>query len=287
MGWVFRRPMLTAWEVAWRWLFGIPALLVCWFEARRILTALPLDSTGLADFNIANPWLAAVQVADAWVQYRPHVLALLPTVVAPAALAWVVISGIGRNVVLKRIDTKLPFRPAAQILLQAAWLVTAIVLLWAWFRSIGWDAAAHIGSGAQPDLVGYFIWAIFLSLGFFTLWAAVSWIVSIAPLLVLLENRSAFGALVQSFKLGKSFIGKLIEINLVMGIVKLCLLVLAMVFSAVFLPFSQEVGSGTLHVDWIIVSIAYCIASDYFQVVRLKAFLEFWQIYRHGTASEC
>ncbi|MGB6687555.1 MAG: hypothetical protein WBE76_06910 [Terracidiphilus sp.] len=280
MGWVFKRPSLTALEVAWRWLFGIPVLIACWVEAQRILALVPIDSTGLADANIQNPWLASVQVADAWVQYRPHVMAVLPLIAAPAAVAWVVFSGIGRNLVLKRMNPKLPFRPIAQILLQAAWLAALIAIGWAWFRSIGWAAATHIGSNAEPDLVGYFIWVIFLSLGFFTLWALVSWIVSIAPLLVLLEERSALSALGESLSLGKAFTGKLVEINLVMGIVKLCLIVLAMVFSSVFLPFSQEVGAGALHLDWIVVSIACCVASDYFQVVRLKSFVEFWKTFR-------
>jgi len=108
----------------------------------------------------------------------------------------------------------------------------------------------------------------------------VSWFVSIAPLLVLLENRSPISALVESLKLGKTFTSKLVEINLVMGIVKLCLLVLAMVFSAVLLPFSAEVGSTTLYFNWAIVSVVYCVASDYFQVVRIKAFVELWRTFR-------
>jgi hypothetical protein len=41
------------------------------------------------------------------------------------------------------------------------------------------------------------MWAIFLSLGFFTLWALMSWALSIAPLLMLLEGRSALSALVE------------------------------------------------------------------------------------------
>ena len=101
-------------------------------------------------------------------------------------------------------------------------------------------------------------------------------------MLVLLEKRSALSALGQSLRLGKPFSSKLVEINLVMGIVKLALLVLAMVFSSVLIPFAEQVGAGTLHVEWIIVSIFYFVASDYFQVVRLKGFVEFWHTYRDG-----
>ena len=97
--------------------------------------------------------------------------------------------------------------------------------------------------------MGYFIWVIFLSLGFFTAWALVSWSLSIAPLVMLLEDRSALSSLGQSLRLGKAFTGKLMEINLVMGIVKLALIVLAMVLSAAPLPFSDQLGPDAMHVD--------------------------------------
>jgi hypothetical protein len=280
MGWVFARPSLTALEVAWRWLFGAPLLVVCWLQAQKILNALPPEATGLDRLELQNPWVSAVRLADAWDLYRPHVTQVLSWLAPVAALAWVVVSGLGRNLVMKRMEPRIPFRPVVMIALQAAWLVVLGVTCWAWYRSIGWAAATHIGNGDEPDLVGYTMWAVFLTLGYFTLWALVSWAVTVAPMLVLLENRSAISALGQSLRLGKAFTSKLVEINLVMGIVKLALLVLAMVFSSVLIPFSDEVGAGALHLEWIVVSIFYFVASDYFQVVRLKGFIEFWHVFR-------
>ena len=76
------------------------------------------------------------------------------------------------------------------------------------------------------------------------------------------------------------FSSKLAETNLVMGIVKLMLIVLAMVFSAAPLPFSDELGPDALHVVWAASIVFYLVANDYFHVVRLKGFIEFWRIYR-------
>jgi hypothetical protein len=282
MGWVFARPSLTALEVAWRWLFGVPLLLVCWMQAQQILVALPPEATGLTALDPQNPWVSIVRLADAWDQYQPHVIAVLRWLAPVSALAWVVVSGLGRSLVIKRLDPRLPFRPMSLIALQAAWLAVLALTCWGWFRSLAWAAATHIGNGAEPDLIGYTIWVICFTLGFFTLWALISWVVSIAPLLVLLEERSALSALGQSLRLGKAFTSKLVEINLVMGIVKLALLVVAMVLSSVLIPFSDEVGAGALHLEWIVVSAFYFIASDYFHVVRLKGFIEFWHVFR-GT----
>jgi hypothetical protein len=226
--------------------------------------------------------VAAVQLANAWALYRPHVAGVLRWLLPVAALAWVAVSGLGRSLVLKRMEVNLPFRPVATIMLQAAWLALLGATCWGWFRSIEWVAATHITPAGEPDLVGYSFWVIFLSLGFFTAWALVSWALSIAPLLVLLEDLSPLAALIQSLKLGRAFTGKLAEINLVMGIVKLALIVLAMVLSVAPLPFSDQLGSDTLHWITAVAAIFYLVASDYFQVVRLKGFVEFWKMFRGG-----
>jgi hypothetical protein len=286
MGWVTARPSLTLIEVAWRWLFGIPLLAVCWMEAEKILAAYPPAAAGIEGIDPQNPWVAAVQLANVTAFYQPHVLAVLRWLLPVAALAWAVISGLGRSLLLQRMEPKLRVRPIPMIALQAAWLALLGATFWGWFRSVAWVAATHIAASGEPDLVGYAIWVIFLSLAFFTAWALVNWVLAIAPLLMLLEDRSALSALGQSLRLGKEFNGKLAEINLVMGIVKLALIVLAMVFSAAPLPFSDQLGPDALHWVWAASTIFYLVANDYFQVVRLKGFVEFWNTYR-GLPFRC
>ena len=280
MGWVFGHPSLTALEVAWRWVFGIPMLMVCWVQAQKILAVLPPDTAGIGNLSLQNPWLAAVQLDRAWSLYRPLVGHVLIWLAPAAGLAWAVVAGLGRSLVLKRLHPRLPMRPLALIALQAGWLLLLIAIVWDWYQAVGWVARTHIVPSAEPDLVGFSMWVIFLTLGYFTLWAVVSWVLTIAPLLALLEDRSAVSALGRSLWLGKAFTGKLIEANLVMGIVKLALMVVAMVFSSVLIPFADEVGMSALHQEWVVVAVFYFVAGDYFQVVRLKGFVEFWRTYR-------
>jgi hypothetical protein len=268
-------------------------------QAQRILTALPLESAGLNAIDAQNPWVAAVQLAHAWALYQPHGTAVLRWLLPVAALAWVVVSGLGRSLVLMRLGANpeanpVPLMPRGapglrilpMIVLQAAWLAVWAALCICWFRSMQWAAATHIAAAGEPDLVGFSIWAIFLSLGFFTAWALVSWPVAIAPILMLLEECNPTQALARSLRLGRPFTGKLVEINLVMGIVKLALLVLAMVLSAAPLPFSDQLGADTLHWITAAAAIFYVVASNYFQVVRLKGFVEFWKMFRGRQASQ-
>jgi hypothetical protein len=284
MGWVLARPPLTALEVLWRWTFGLPFVIVAQLEAIKILIALPPEAAGLATLDAQNPWMAAGQLSSAWALYQPRFAAVLHWLLPVAALAWVIVSGLGRSLVLKRMEPALRFRPVAMIVLQAAWLAFFALTCWSWLRAMQWVAATHITPNAEPDLIGFAIWAIFLSLGFFTAWALTSWAFSVAPLVMLLEDRSALSSLGQTLRLGKSMTAKLVEINLVMGIVNLALVVLAMVLSAAPLPFGDQLGPEALHSVWVAAAVCYLVASDYFQVVRLKGYIEFWKRFRGSEA---
>ena len=286
MGDIFRRPSLVAIEIAWRWLFGIPFLLICWGQIQQILAAYPLESSGAGSIDTQNPWVAAVQLSNVAAFYEPHLFAVLRWLLPAAAMIWMIVSGVGRNLLFMRMESRVAFRPFSMILLQGAYLALLGLTLWGWLGSMEWVAATHIAGAGEPDLIGYFIWAISLSLGFFTAFALTSWALTIAPILVLLERRgSALSGLGHAMRLGRPFTSKLAEINLVLGIVKLTLFVVAMVFSAAPLPFSDELGPGAMHFVVAASGLFFLVADDFFQVVRLKAFVEFRRIFRGNAAA--
>ena len=213
--------------------------------------------------------------------YQPHVMAVLRWLLPLAALAWVVISGLGRSLALEANGAAAALPPVADDRLAGGMAGGAgrhLLGLVSLHRS-GWRPRTFPLS-ASRTWWAIPCWVIFLSLGFFTAWALVSWALSIAPLLMLLEDCSALSALGQSLRLGKAFTGKLVEINLVMGIVNLALIVLAMVLSAAPLPFSDQLGPDAMHVMFVAATVFYFVASDYFQVVRLKGFMEFWKMFQ-------
>jgi hypothetical protein len=173
-------------------------------------------------------------------------------------------------------------RPLTLICLQALRLIALGTSFAAWFWCLRADAviavATPIAEGREPNLVLFCALAIVATLGMFTLWAIVSWVFSIAPLLAMLRGLNAGAALRASLGLGE-LKSKLVEINLVMGIVKIALVVLAMVFSACPLPF-ESIATPDFMAHWYIaVSIWYLVASDFFHVVRLAAYMQLWRVY--------
>src|SRR5262249_49109376 len=84
------RPSLLALEVAWRWLFGAPALFLIYYEGSRILaaTASQLEATGIAQFSLLDPMRGAVMIADAYAILKPPILHTAMWLLPLLAVGW-------------------------------------------------------------------------------------------------------------------------------------------------------------------------------------------------------
>jgi hypothetical protein len=299
MGFVWGHPSLTAIEVAWRWLFGAPFLAIARSQAQQILARIPPDSIGLDRLDFQNPWLSSVLLADAISRYQPPVASVLRWLLPVGVVAWAIVSGVGRTLVLARMNALDPtgsgFRSRllrvlpGYIGLQGLWMLALLGCLWLWYRAVGWACATYVTIGSQPDLLGYLCWLIFLSLGIFVLWALLSWTLAMAPLLLFLggDDRpdASLRSLARSFSLGKTLSSKLMEVSLVLAIVKIMLIVLDMVFSAAPLPFADAFGPDALRVVDVVVFVGFLVGNDFFHVVRLRSFRELWRHFISKDAS--
>ncbi len=278
----WRRPSLTALEILWRWLYGIPMLWLLHHYGLQILAQVPVEQTGLQHFDITNPMHSADVVANAALLWLPPALDVAKWLVPVLLAGWAVASGLGRTLVLYALDKTLHRKPFTLIALQLVRILALASSFALWFLGLQWASRVAVSGpllrGLEPNLVQYFAIAIVLSLGLFSLWALVSWIFSAAPLLAALKGTGVWSSLRATFQLG-ALRGKLIEINLVMGIVKIALIVLAMVFSATPLPFETVATAAFLHWWWVLVSILYFAATDFFHVARLTAYLALWRLW--------
>lgn len=284
----WKHPSWTALEVLWRWVYGIPALLVLWCEATRILKAVPLDMVALKGMSVLDAMGSAKTLTDAIVVLLPPVLQVLVWLGPAMVVVWVLVSSVGRTVVLRRVDGRLHARVGTLIVLQTVRVVALLGSFAVWFAGMELAARVNIAGpiaiGNEPNLVGYFAMVIVGALGLFSLWAIASWGLSVAPLLAMLRDMGVGRSFAAAFRLGP-LKSKLMEINLVMGIVKIALIVLAMVLSATPLPFEAVATPEFLTWWWAAVTVIYFVASDFFHVARLVAYLELWRAYEEGGDS--
>ena len=273
----WKRPGLLGWELLWRWGFGIPAAAILYQQAARIASTVSLNQESFSNLSLSDPLGAGQQLTVAAAALTPTLVRAALWLVPLLAVAWAIASGLGRSAVLQRLDPELRASRLTLILLQLLRIAALVAFCLGWYRAIGWAADATLSSAA-PNLVAWSAWVICLTLGIFVLWALLSWIFFIAPLLAMLQGSGVFSSLAHSLRLGR-LTSKLVEVNLVLGIVRLALIVLALVFSAIPLPFEADMTGTALYAWWAVVTLLYLVASDFFQVARLAAFLQFWRIY--------
>jgi hypothetical protein len=251
----------------------------------RVWRATPIDVASLQRISILDPMAAAETLAQAASALLPPLLGIAAWLAPLLAVTWVVASALGRGIVLRHVDARLHARPLTLMLLQALRMTALAVSFAVWFACL--RAAAHtaierpIAAGAEPNLVLYSALVIVATLGLFTLWAVVSWGLSVAPLTAMQRNLGARASLAAAFRVGP-LKSKLVEINLVMGIVKIALIVLAIVLSACPLPFESVATPDFMQWWYLVVTVIYLIASDFFHVVHLVAYVELGKAFDHA-----
>ena len=284
---VRRQPVAVLLEVAWRWAFGIPALWLLYRSGTQVLSAVPWQATGITALSVntllTDPAKASETIAAFAIMVAPGVVAAARWLVPLLLLLWAVVSALGRTLVLRRMDAQLHAKPMTMIALQVLRLAPLVIAAAAWIAGLRWLGRVSIFDpitrGGEPQMMLYVGGAIALTLGLFVLSAAVSWIFSLAPLVAMMENRGAFLSVRAATNTGR-LRGQFVEINLVLGIVKIALLVLATVFSACPLPF-QSVMTDEFLFWWNVgVAVWYFLASDFFHVARLAGYLHIWQTSR-------
>jgi hypothetical protein len=248
----------------------------------RILAVAPLDMDALRRMTVLDPLNAAQTIAQALAVLLPPLLQVAAWFVPLLLVVWVVWSSLGRTLVLRRADRSLKARPLTLMILQGIRMFALAASIWVWFLCLTWAGKMTVTgpllAGEEANLVGYCALAIIATLGLFTLWAVVSWVLSVAPLLAMLRDLGPGQSLAAAFRLGP-LKAKLVEINLVMGIVKIALIVLAIVFSATPLPFESVTTPEFLAAWWFGVTLLYFVASDFFHVARLLGYLNLWRAF--------
>ena len=292
MAQIWKRPGLLAVEVLWRWIAGLPLLLLLWMEASRALRGVPFALGALEAMTVFKPTEAAATMHAQLALTVPPLLPLLRWWVPLALLVWNVAAAWGRTFIWRRLDPSLRPRIVATFCLGLvrSFLFGTTLVVWVW----GLLAACHYAvtgpaaAGQEPNLVLLMALAVALSLLLFMAWSLSSWVLDVTPLFAMTPLAGVGEAAAAGSSRGvlaslraawhhRALCSKLMETNLVMGIVKVALLVLALVFSASPLPFASVETNNFLAGWWSFVGAVYLVFSDLFQVIRRAAYLRLFQ----------
>lgn len=280
---VWHRPLLTAIEAVSRWIAWLPALwCLSWMLGTHGI-GVQLSTQWLATFVAeVQVWFLEVIHGSLKLSFDSSVLSSSFFLAITAAALWGVLSGHGRSILLRRIDAQLIPRRLTLCLLAAVRVALFITLIALWLAALTL-AWIHFVQGPQslgqyPDYVPGFALLIVLTLAMFVLWASTSWIFRLASVLAMAHRLNFTAALRAAWNAGP-LRAKLVEINLVMGVVKVGLIVWSLALSSCPLPFANNETQDFLNWWWFGTFVMWVFASDYFHVVRQASYLRLAQAY--------
>lgn len=314
MSFVFKHPSLTVLELLWRWLAAAPLLYLAWRALAPTLEAIPLNTTALQSMTFLEPVRSATVLARQLLPFRSPLEATGKWWIPLAIAVWTAAATLGRTALLGRANRlwksgsqrapayEMSSRPEAQsagaersavhsaraegsslssanlstILPQTALytllrILAFLTLLTLWLygllSAVRSTVTHRLYANAEPNLVLLTAEAVALTLAAFLLWSITVWLLDLRPL------QALTGLQTQT----KQLRAKLIETNLVMGIVRVILLVLALTFSASPLPFQSRDTQAFINVWWVATAAFYILSSDFFHVVRRVTYLRLLQ----------
>ena len=273
----WRRPGLLARELAWRWIYGIPALTLVALACLRVyrMTSGALAAAGAGQISLGDPYQSAAIFAQVEQILRPEVKGIALWLLPQLLLGWAIASGIGRNIVFRRYEPKLPWRPVALSVVQLLRVAALAVTLALWWGSLRWSAILSSAAG-MPNLPEYFVLVLIFTMAFLLLWSLSSWGLFLAPLFLLVNRQSLAESLRRSFWPGP-LTGRLVGVNLAVSLIRFGLAGSTMILSLLPLPLVSSTSSIGLYLWLAAVSVLYLVASSFLQVVRLVAFFELWK----------
>jgi hypothetical protein len=215
-------------------------------------------------------------------ELTPAVLPVLLWLVPLALVLRTAAVSFERAALLRRLDVQAQPKRGVLFVLSALRTGALLIALALWLLGVRWANSFTITSpasaGREPNVVLFCAIVVFGTLALFMVWASSIWVLDAAIVFAAERESGAFASIRGALRLGQAR-SKFVEINLVMGIVKVELIILAMVFSSCPLPFESVESQTFLVYWWVGVGVLYVLASDFFHVVRTAAYLTLYRAY--------
>jgi len=207
LGAILHRPACGFAEIAWRWSFGLAAVLLLVSSAAEYLSTLTISAGDLLLLKTRHPVLVLQALARIFRGSAGRAVSAGIVLVLALALAWTVIASIGRASSLKSLLAYFRRRglgsppdpamfPMVRSLVGLHFLRVAIT-----FAAILASLGALIISAARESRASaaLIFWLMLTLIGL--AWSGLNWLFSLAPVFVAAGAKHAFGSIAAAFDL--------------------------------------------------------------------------------------
>ncbi len=273
-GWRLARknPKLVLLEVAWRWSFGLLALLLLWWAIVSILHRVTISDADWAALRSLNLHDTPQTLAKIVVLFWEDFLLMLAALLSALALAWMITATWGRAATLRILEgrSNTPAVAGLNLLRVLLFIVTLLAAIFVVEGAV-WLSTPSAADPAELN------WALYLLIVLIALplimiaWGILNWVLSLAPLFAVREQKGAFTSLAAAFRSLRCNRKVYWSVSGVYGLYRGAALVALTVIGLVLLALSQsKIILGLL----LALLLLYFAFADLLYVARLAAYLQ-------------
>ena len=272
-GWRLARenPKLVLIEVAWRWSFGVAALLLLLLAGVSALKRVSISDADGAVLRSFDPYKIANTVAALVVAYGKLLSVVLATLLFALVFLWMIAATWGRAATLKILRGSGATATVAGLnLLRILLLLAALAM--AALATIGAAMlATHFSSDQEePNVLVYFSIVILVLPIIVILWAVLNWVLSLAPLFAA-EEQGVLAAVSATFRSLRAKRKAYWSVSGVYGTIRGAGLLVLIVFGLAMGAVGQDRIIFALLVTLLLL---YFFFADLLYVARLAAYLQ-------------
>jgi hypothetical protein len=282
----FRRPSLTATEIAWRWTVGGLALTLLFFGFFEYLKTLAVNQVDAALLGTKQPFLVVRAIR--------HILrgslnrAMLAALLAALALSllWIIAASIGRAATVRALleyfrgkfayDAPLDLRNSSASLgsLMGLHFLRAAVAQAAILAFLGGAILAGFASPDSDPQPGLFFMILMSLIAVICMvWPALNWLLSLASIFAARDGEDALGAVSAAVAFFRERSGAVLAISAWMGLAHLAALFGASIVASLFLAFIHIAPARLMIAALILVTLAYFAVVDWLYIARLAGYI--------------
>ena len=272
-GWRLARenPKLVLIEVAWRWSFGLAALLLLLQACVSTLRRMTISDADWAVLRSFDPYKMADTVAGLVIVYGKLLSLVLVILLFAMAFLWMTAATWGRAATLKILRGSGATATVAGLNLLRIFLLLAALAVAALTTLGAAMLATHFSSDPEePNVLVYFSIVILVLPVIVVLWAILNWVLSLAPLFAAGE-QGVLAALSATFRSLRAQRKAYWSVSGVYGTIRGAGLVVVIVFGLALAAAGEDKIILALLVALLLL---YFFFADLLYVARLAAYLQ-------------
>ena len=288
---IFRRPVFSLAEIAWRWSFGAAVVVLCTLSFLAYLDTLAVSGTDLLLLRTRHPVLVGHALSHILRGSFARLVVAAALLSAALAVLWILLASLGRVTILESLlayvrrrarQASPPANRQSNVdLIEKPWRIDSLMGLNFLRAALFLTALASlfgavlVSSTMSSESVPGLSFLVFLPWAALTVlfWWSLNWFLSIAAVFVVREGQDTFTALSTAVQLCRERLGPVAAVGAWFGLAHVVLFVIATAAVGIPLSLAAFVPPGFVLAGILVVTLAYCALADALYLGRLAGYV--------------